>query len=146
MLMVWQQEWHLACKKLSGGVLAWLSACCNDCKVQMICIWSSWCHCHPIMSCPSKIQNGLPFCYRLTQVVLQKRLLTVEVPGSFCEHFHHAGIVNISRPKTNIFGNRNAQVKTMWQNLLILWTQTMHNMNVPRLSNYTGKNNNKWSK
>jgi len=24
-LLVWQQEGHLACKKLSGGVLAWLS-------------------------------------------------------------------------------------------------------------------------
>ena len=25
MLLVGQQEWHLACKILSGGVLAWLS-------------------------------------------------------------------------------------------------------------------------
>jgi len=31
-------------KKLSDEVLAWLSVC-N--KVQMICIGSSWCHCHP---------------------------------------------------------------------------------------------------
>jgi len=23
--------------------------------VQMICIWSSWCHCHPIISCFIKI-------------------------------------------------------------------------------------------
>jgi len=28
----------------------------------MICIWSSWCHCHLIISWFSKIQNGLPFC------------------------------------------------------------------------------------
>ena len=41
----------------------------------MICIWSSWCHCHPIISCSSKIQNGLPCWCRLTQVVLEKRLL-----------------------------------------------------------------------
>jgi len=41
----------------------------------MICIWSSWCHCHPIISCSSKIQNGLPFWYRLIQVVLEKRPL-----------------------------------------------------------------------
>jgi len=27
----------------------------------MICIWSSWCHCHPIISCHIKIQNGLTF-------------------------------------------------------------------------------------
>jgi len=42
----------------------------------MICIWSSWCHCHPIISCTSKIQNGLPFwCRRITQVDLEKRPL-----------------------------------------------------------------------
>ena len=41
----------------------------------MICIWSSWCHCHPIISCSSKIQNGLPFWCRLIQVVLEKRQL-----------------------------------------------------------------------
>jgi len=50
----------------SGGVLAQLSLWC---EVQMIWIWSSWCHCHPIISCSSKIQNGLPFWCRLTQVV-----------------------------------------------------------------------------
>ena len=33
----------------------------------MTCIWSSWCHCHPITSCFSKIQNGLSFWYQLTQ-------------------------------------------------------------------------------
>ena len=27
----------------------------------MICIWSSWCHCHPIVSCIIKIQDGLTF-------------------------------------------------------------------------------------
>jgi len=44
-------------------------------KVQMICIWSSWCHCHPITSCFSKIWNGFPFWWQLTQVVLEKRPL-----------------------------------------------------------------------
>jgi len=57
-------------KKLSGDVLVWLSVWS---EVQMIYIWSSWCHCHPIISCSSKIQNGLPFWCRLTQVVLEKR-------------------------------------------------------------------------
>ena len=47
---------------LSGEVLAWLSVWS---KAQMICIWASWCHCHPIISCSSKIQvylsgAGLP--------------------------------------------------------------------------------------
>jgi len=41
----------------------------------MICIWSGWCHCHPIISCFSKIQNGLPFWCRLTQVVLEKKAI-----------------------------------------------------------------------
>jgi len=42
---------------------------------EMICIWSSWCHCHPIISCCCKIQNGLPFWCQITQVLLEKRLL-----------------------------------------------------------------------
>ena len=70
MLLVGQQEAHPACKKLSGGVLAWLSLWS---EVQMICIWSTCCHCRRIMSCSSKIQNGLPFWWWLTQVVLEKR-------------------------------------------------------------------------
>jgi len=55
-----RQEEHLACKKLSGDMLAWLSVWS---EVQMICIWSScsWCHCHPIISCCIKIQTGLTF-------------------------------------------------------------------------------------
>ena len=32
-----------ACKKQSGGVLAW--SFCSE--VQIVCIWSSWCHCIP---------------------------------------------------------------------------------------------------
>jgi len=66
------REGHPACKNLSGEVLTWLSVWS---EVQMICIWSSWYHCHPIISCCSKIQNGLPFWCRITQVVLEKRLL-----------------------------------------------------------------------
>jgi len=54
-LLFGRQEEHPACKKLSNEVLAWLSVWS---KVQMICIWSSWCHCHPIISCFIKIQNG----------------------------------------------------------------------------------------
>ena len=58
--------------KSCGGVLEWWSVWS---KVQMICIWPSWCHCHPIISCSSTIQNGLPFWCLLTQVVLEKRPL-----------------------------------------------------------------------
>jgi len=46
-------------------------------EVQMICIWSSWYHCHPIISCSSNIQIDLRFWCWLTQVVLEKRPFTV---------------------------------------------------------------------
>jgi len=49
--------------KTEWWVLAWLSIW-N--KVKTICIWSSSCHCHPIISCSSKIQNGLLFLTRLS--------------------------------------------------------------------------------
>jgi len=31
------------------------------CEVQIICVLSSWCHCHAIISCFIKIQIGLTF-------------------------------------------------------------------------------------
>ena len=40
-LLVGQPEGHPACKKLSGGVMAWLSIWS---EVQT-CLWPSWCHC-----------------------------------------------------------------------------------------------------
>jgi len=43
-LLVGWQEGHLACKKLSGGVLAWLS----DWSEVQTCIWPSGCHCHSL--------------------------------------------------------------------------------------------------
>jgi len=38
------QEEHPACKNFSDEVPAWLPVWR---EVQMIYIWSSWCHCHP---------------------------------------------------------------------------------------------------
>ena len=55
MLLVGRQEGHPACKKLSGGVLAWL------------CVWSEDLHMAQLMpqpltvSCFSKIQIGFTF-------------------------------------------------------------------------------------
>jgi len=43
-LLVGRQEGHPACKKLSAGVLAWLSVWS---EVQT-CIRPSWCHCHSL--------------------------------------------------------------------------------------------------
>jgi len=57
-------------------LLVWLSVWS---EVQIVCIWSSWCHCHP--KTPSSLASFisrlvLPFWYWLTQVILEKRLLT----------------------------------------------------------------------
>jgi len=56
--MVGHQEEHPASKKLSNEVLAWLPVWS---EVQIIRIWSIWCHCHPIIPCFVKIQIGLAF-------------------------------------------------------------------------------------
>ena len=56
-------------KKLSGWVLAWLSVWC---EVQT-CIWPSWCHCHTLSLASVKFWLVLPFWYRLTLVVAEKR-------------------------------------------------------------------------
>ena len=67
-LLVGQQEGHLACKKLSGGVLVWLSVWS---KVQS-CIWPSWCHIHSLSLALVKSRLILPFWYWLTWVVPDK--------------------------------------------------------------------------
>ena len=55
-------------KKLSGGVLAWLSVWS---EVQT-CIWPSCCHCHSLSLASVKSRLVLPFWYRLTRVVPEK--------------------------------------------------------------------------
>ena len=70
-VLVGRQEGHTACKKLSGGVLAWLSVWSD---VQT-CTWPSWCHCHLLSLASVKSRLVLPFWYRLTQVVLDKKPL-----------------------------------------------------------------------
>ena len=62
-LLVGRQEGHPACKKLSGGVLAWFSVWS---EVQT-CIWSSCCHCHSLSLASVKSRLVLPFWYRLTR-------------------------------------------------------------------------------
>jgi len=52
-------------KVLSDELLAWSSVWS---EVQIICIWSIWCHCHPVISCFIEVENGLPFWCRLTQM------------------------------------------------------------------------------
>ena len=67
-LLVGRQEGHPACKKLSGGVLAWLSVW----SVVQTCIWLSWYHCNWLSLASVKSRLVLPFWYRPTRVVLEK--------------------------------------------------------------------------
>ena len=75
-----------ACKNWWGtGVVICLERGANDC------IWSSWCHCQPVISCSSKIQNALPVWCRLSQVVLEKRPLNgcSSTSSCSCELLNH---------------------------------------------------------
>jgi len=72
-LLVGRQEGHPACKKLSGGVLVWLSVWS---EVQTY-IWPSWCHCHSLSLASVKSRLVFPFWYRLTRVVPDKVPLNV---------------------------------------------------------------------
>jgi len=67
-LLVGRQEGHPACKKLTGGVLAWLSVWSD---VQT-CIQPSSCQFHSLSLASVKTRLVLPFWYRLTRVVLDK--------------------------------------------------------------------------
>ena len=67
-LLVGRQEGHPACKKLSGGELAWLSVWSE----LQTCISPSWCHFHSLSLASVKSRLVLPFCYRLTRVVPEK--------------------------------------------------------------------------
>jgi len=74
-LLVGRQEGHPACKKLSTGMLAWLSVWS---KVQT-CIWPSWCHCHSLSLASLKSRLVLSFFYWLTWVVPEKGPLNARV-------------------------------------------------------------------
>ena len=56
-LLVGLQEEHPVCKKLSGGVLAWLSVWSE----MQTCIWPSGCHYHSLSLASVKIQIGFTF-------------------------------------------------------------------------------------
>ena len=56
-----------------GQLLAWLSVWS---EVQIVCIWSSWCHCHPQTPLSlTSFKSRLVLPFQLTQDVLEKRPL-----------------------------------------------------------------------
>jgi len=68
-LLVKCREELLPRKKLSDEVLAWLLA---SSEVRMICIWSSCCNSHPIISCFIKMQQDLSYWCQITQLSYEK--------------------------------------------------------------------------
>jgi len=91
-LLVGRQEGHPACKKLSGGVLAWFSVWTE----MPTCIWPSWCYCHSLSLTSVKSRLILPFWYRLTRVVLDKGLLN----GCYNQKGHCAKFTKCERQFT----------------------------------------------
>ena len=76
-LLVGRLEGHPACKKLSGGMLAWLSVW-SEVQTCINCIWPSWCHCHSLSL--ASVKSRLVFIwYWLTWVVPEKGSLNVYV-------------------------------------------------------------------
>ena len=73
-VLVGYQEEHVACKKLSAMMLVSLYVWS---EVEMLCIWSSWCHCHPIISCFIKIEIALTFLVPSYPGCPEKRPLNV---------------------------------------------------------------------
>ena len=48
---------HPACK--NRMMRCWCGCLLQDANGLQLCVWSHWCHCHPIVFCFIKIQNGL---------------------------------------------------------------------------------------
>ena len=118
-LLVGRQEGHPACKKLSGGVLAWLSVWC---KVQT-CIWPSWCHCHSLSLAPVKSRLVLPFWYRLTWVVPEKE------PLNRCVCLWPTCLL-LTATSTFGLGRRchSSPHLTLWQLFVLMNSSCMHNI------------------
>jgi len=67
---------HLGVRKSNWSLIEWWGAGmvnCLECpsEVQMTCIWSTWCHCHSVISCFIKMGNVLLFWCWLAQIVLK---------------------------------------------------------------------------
>ena len=129
--LVGWQEGHPACKKLSGGVLVWLSVWS---EVQT-CIWSSWCQCHSLSLASVKSRLVLPFWYRLTWVVPEKGPLLHTFNG------HLSGTTQVSRyqrGKTNLDFTKARDSEWQWHQLgrmqICTSLQTDNHASTPLLS------------
>ena len=77
-LLVGRQE-HPTCKKL---VTRWWHGYLSEVRCRWVALWSSWCNCHPIISCFIKIQKSrmvLSFWCRIIQVALANKWMSPSV-------------------------------------------------------------------
>jgi len=109
------------------GVVICLERGANDLHM------GSWCHCQPIISCSSKIQNGLPFWCWITQVVLEKRTLngcsSRVVIGGRALRENWLAWVHLESEYEN--GGRcptccSPAVSVQWWHCCCRWTLTLH--------------------
>jgi len=113
--------WHswapwraLAHKKMSDEVLVWLSLWR---EVQIVCIWSSWCHRHtqtPSSLTSFKSRLVLPFWYQLTHVVLQKR------PLNGCSYYVFVRFVFVNQVKVVLYNHVSRKVVNEFHEILEL--------------------------
>jgi len=127
-LLVGRQEGHPACKKLSGGVLAWLSVWSE----MQTCMWPSRWYCHSLSLASVKSRLVLPFWYRLTWVVPEKRPLN----GCVCVCLYHCYthcswlccmFVTCSSVNTQCAGVYRTRSTCVWLHLTVLvktWRST----------------------
>jgi len=94
-------------KKLSGGVLAWLSVWS---EVQTCLQWAvaSWCHCHSLYLASVKSRLVLPFWYQLARVVPEKGPLNgcvcvcvcIQINVCMCIFIHT--VMDVQRVSSNL--------------------------------------------
>jgi len=68
-------------------------------KLQIICIWSSWCHWHPIISCFIKIYIGLTFLVQAYPGCPGKE--SVKLVSVCCSYFR-GKMVNVIRDNASV--------------------------------------------
>ena len=118
-LLVGWQEGHPARKNMSDEVLAWLSVWS---EVQMTCIWSGWCHCHPIISASEKPEWFILLvpAYQVVMEKAVKRLCVwcVFVLGAVVK----CSVLNVPiihcRCRSSIWTSRSVSVSTATASLL----------------------------
>jgi len=130
MLLAGRQEGHPACKKLSGGVLAWLSVWSE----MQTCIWPSWCYCHSLSLASIKSRLVLSFWHRLTRVVPEKgplngcvcvcvindNVINDKSQGSIAKHFscdellHYKYIIQFAGVRNFNIGEHLAKLQAKW--------------------------------